>query len=405
MHKVKKYKGLEKKLFIVRQILKMVYKNILSDALRSFMTCLGIIIGTASLIVMMSMMDIRMEKKAKEMDEQGYSEIEIDLFSEYLTKGFLESQIEVIRNIDNVAAVSPRVETSGNTDLKVGSVRCKDVEISGVSEAYFENSLRNIIIDGNAFNKSDVENESNVCVINKKTAEKLFGKAEASGKSISIMGKTFLIKGVSKAAGAGNEDYTVRIPYNVLSKMTGNGIRGFTVYPVDHASAEAVDDEVCDYLQNLIHGSKWVDFGDNFNKFTLHEEEDKIKRATNLQMVIAAIALIIGGIGIMNMMLVMVTERTAEIGLRKALGSSRRRIQFQFVVESMMLSITGGIIGVVVGVLFSVCFCISTKEQIHVNIPATVIGLIFSSAVGVFFGWSPAKAASELRPIDALKGE
>ncbi len=395
-----------KALYVMSQTLKMVWSNLVSDALRSFMTCLGIIIGTSSLIIMMSMMDLRFEKSARQIDEKGMAEIRVDIYEDSLSTGLLQEHIDGILNIEHVANISPIIEGKEKTTIQYGDKSVRKVNVKGISEAYYSCSLMESIINGNPFTASDVKNENKVCVISRKLAMKLFGNTSCVNKRILLMGVSFNIKGVSLPADADTDEYNVFIPYTLMRKMTGNGIYIIKVYSDSHEYVNDVDMAVRSYMDNLFHAYGENDYYSDYYYYgLLKDEEDRIRNAAHLQMIIAGIALTIGGIGIMNMMLVMVSERTTEIGLRKALGSSKGRIQLQFVMESIFISLAGGLIGVLFGVVISLLYSFFTEGKLHVNIPSAFVGLFFCMAVGVFFGWSPAKAASELQPIDALKGE
>ncbi|MCR5747800.1 MAG: ABC transporter permease [Lachnospiraceae bacterium] len=393
------------RIYVVSQIAKMVGRNIMADKVRSFMTCLGIIIGTASLIIMMSIMDIRTEKSRIEIDEAGMGEINIEMIPENLYFGLLDDNMKELENLDHVSGVSPTIALGGKTSVRVDDVTCKDVILEGVSDAYYTYSKKNRLLKGNTLDEFDLKHGSKVCVINRKLANKLFKSIDCVGKTIPVMGIDFTIKGVTTPAKTARDTYSVRIPYTVMQKMTGKGIYGFTLYPEAHEYAETVESEAKEYMNDLYHGKEYGYYYNNTDLYSLNHKIREVEQAASMQMIIAAISLIIGGIGIMNMMLVMVTERTAEIGLRKALGSSGRRIQLQFVMESMMLSMTGGLVGVITGVVLTLGYCAYAGEKMHVNMGAAFVGFMFSMAVGIFFGWSPAKSASKLQPIDALKGE
>ncbi|MCR5775170.1 MAG: ABC transporter permease [Lachnospiraceae bacterium] len=396
---------LARRIYVVSQIAKMVSRNIMADKVRSFMTCLGIIIGTSSLIIMMSIMDIRTEKSKLEIDEAGLGEINIEMIPESLYFGLLDDNMRELAGIEHVAGITPTIALGSKTSVRVNDVTCKDVVLEGVSDAFYTCSKRNRLLAGSTLDALDLKDENKVCVINKKLAIKLFNSTDCVGKKIPVMGVDFLIKGVTTPAKDVKDSYSVRIPYNVMQKMTGKGIYGFTIYPDAHKNGPEVRNAVKEYMDELYHGKEEDYYYDNTDFYYLNQKTSEVRSAARLQMVIAAIALLIGGIGIMNMMLVMVTERTTEIGLRKALGSSGKRIQLQFVMESMMLSMVGGIAGVLTGIVSTVTYCLYMGEKIHINVASAFVGFMFSMAVGVFFGWSPAKAASKLQPIDALKGE
>ncbi len=406
MHDNKKLKGLAKEFFVLDQTIKMVYRTILADAVRSLMTCLGIIIGTGSLIVMMSIMDIRTEKSRKDIEESGYDRIEIQLYPENFYNGLLQKDMDNLKAIEHVAGVTPVISGQDKSVAKSGDKIVKKVSFTGVSNEFYEIGKTTNVSIGSGLSGYDVENELPVCVINSRLAKALYGREQCVGQTFNLKGIEFKVKGVdtAKKSNTDSSGNIMHIPYTLMRKMTGGGVYDVIVYADDTQNIEALDKEVRKYLDDTLHSEGKEIYYDMFDPYSLSRSQRDIQTTATLQMVIAAIALIIGGIGIMNMMLVMVKERTVEIGLRKALGSSRGRIQAQFVIEAIVVSMTGGIIGVICGCLASVGYCVASGETIHVNIPSAFAGLIFSLAVGVFFGWSPAKMASQLQPIDALKG-
>jgi len=391
--------------YILVMLVKMVYRNIKADAVRSFMTCLGIIIGTASLISMMTIMDLRTEKSMLSIDENGIAEVWLTVYQDYMGNGLLEGHLKHLSEIDNVKGVTPLLYGVDRLSLKKDTKNVKDIQLYGVDEEYYTISLQRKFETGRAMTKAEVKRLEYVCVISRKLAKKLFGSVDCCGQTIRVNGHDFEVVGVSSPAGSEMDELYVAIPYTLLEKISGVGTFDFIIYPENHDVAKQVDSDAVMYVQSLVHDVKYEAFYDTFDIWGMEDEITKVKDAATLQLVIAAISMIIGGIGIMNMMLVMVSERTTEIGLRKALGSSNTRIQAQFVIESMLLSLTGGLIGVVAGSVFSLGYCIAMGERLHLNIPSVFVSLFFSMAVGIFFGWSPAKAASRLNPIDALKGE
>ncbi|MCR5627254.1 MAG: ABC transporter permease [Lachnospiraceae bacterium] len=392
-----------KKIYVLTQINKMVFRNMRSDALRTFLTCLGIIIGTASLIVMMTIMDLRTEESEASIDKYGLAEIDGNLEKD--SGGLLEKDIRFLKGLDNTAGFSPVINSESQITVKVGNNICKNVDLLGVASEYLTVSKTRKFIKGASFSKADVDDENYVCVITKKLANKLFNTTDCIGEELLYKGLSFRVYGVYISASGGMDNYGMLIPYTVMKKLTGNGIYKYYVYPASHRDAEELSETIISYMVERFHDDDGDVFYCNFDIYNLTDAWDEITNAAILQIVIAGIALLIGGIGIMNMMLVSVSERVYEIGLRKALGSSSKRIQLQFVMEAVMLSITGGSIGIILGVLFSVIYCIANSTHLHINIASALVSFFFSMAVGVFFGWAPAKTASALQPIDALKGE
>jgi putative ABC transport system permease protein len=282
----------------------------------------------------------------------------------------------------------------------------------GVSPEYFE--IRNWPLDrGVLFTSADVEHETNVCLVGKTVSDVLFGMADPIGKIIRLQNVPFQIIGMVQPKGLStngmDQDDFVIIPYTTaMKKMKG-------IYWLDDIYASAVSSDAIapavDQLDALLRQRHHLrpeepdDFNVRHPEETLQAQEQASRTLTLTLASIASISLLVGGIGIMNIMLVSVTERTREIGVRIAVGATEQDVQMQFLVEALALSLLGGVFGVLVGIATSLGASKLLEMPAIVSPAAILIAAIFSSAIGIFFGYYPARKASQLDPIEALRSD
>ena len=259
-----------------------------------------------------------------------------------------------------------------------------------------------------------MEDQAYVCVIDQDIAENLFAGENPVGKTLTLNGATYTVIGLegensdlmASMSGFGtSSDGTVTIPYTTARKITGQkNISSLEIYIENTDYTDRLSDEVEGVLYQAFNQNE-----DSYYVFAMDSLLDTMNEMmsmlTYMLAGIASIALLVGGIGIMNMMLVSVSERKQEIGLRKAMGATPGRIQMQFLLESVVLSLIGGIIGVILGLLISVAAAALMETDFVFSVSAVALGVGFSTAVGIIFGWAPARKASRLSPIDALKSE
>ena len=280
----------------------------------------------------------------------------------------------------------------------------------GRDNIYFEGE-KSLIKKGRAINILDIKDTNYVCVIDENLEKKLFISENAVNNVIKINGISFTIIGVMKEDDSSlssqmsglSSNGSIIIPYNLAMKMTEvNSINSLELILSDSNKVDEVVDEAESILKQAFNQNE-----DAYNIINLDSLLETVTSVTgmmsNMLGGIASIALLVGGIGIMNMMLVSVTERTTEIGLRKALGAEPMRIQLQFIIESVILSLMGGLIGLGLGILISWAVSILLKTTFAHSIKAILLGVGFSAGVGIVFGWAPARKASKLNPIDALR--
>lgn len=398
---------------MVTESFSMSIKNIKSNKMRSFLTTLGIIIGVTAVIALITVVSGVQEYMMKEFSAMGAGKILVNVYGTPLKTGLTENDLEELAAIENIKGISPTVSITTSAERN-GDV-FDAVTVTGKNDIYFQNS-DGLVTYGRVLNSADMAGDVQVCIIDQDMADNLFLGEDPIGKEMKINGITYTVVGLQgesddlmtamSASMSGDSDGTVTIPYKNALKMAGKAnVTSVEVY-VDDTD---YTDEVQDAVENVLYRA----FNNNDDFYSVFSM-DSLLDAMNTMMsmfgtmlaAIASIALVVGGIGIMNMMLVTVTERTKEIGLRKALGAEPLRIQFQFLLESIVLSLIGGIIGIILGVSISYIVAVYVIDMDFIlSKGAIILGFSFSAGVGIIFGWAPAKKASELNPIDALRSE
>lgn len=388
---------------MIFESMRMSFENIISNKLRSFLTMLGIVIGVAAIIALITIVQGATNSITDQVTSLGVNKVTVNAMGTAVKQGLNDEDVEKISALSNISGVSPTV--SQRMSVAFERTVMDDVTIQGNNQVYFQND-ETLVQSGRGINILDLEAVNQVAVIGSDVAKELFYGQNPVGQDLLIEGRSYTVVGTlspSSAFGVSSVNSTVIIPYTTA--MRSMGIRNIT-----SLDAFLVDTTIADETVQEIEGVLDASFNYKENAFNVFNMGDMISSfesitgmMTLLLAGIAAISLVVGGIGIMNMMLVSVSERRMEIGLRKALGATPGTIQAQFIIESIFLSLIGGIVGLILGaaIAYVAAGFIGTGFAIA---PTTVyIALGFSAAVGILFGYMPARKASRLNPIDALR--
>ncbi len=396
---------------MISESFSMSIKNIKSSKMRSFLTTLGIIIGVTAVIALITVVSGVQQYMLNQFSAMGAGKLMVSVMGTPLKSGLNENDLAELNQIENIKGVSPTVSITTSA-ARNGEVFDK-VNVTGKNEVYFNNE--DVVTYGRALLPSDMEGDVQVCIIDQDMADNLFLGEDPLGKTIIINGISYTVVGLQgdsddlmtamSNSTSGDTDGTITIPYKNALKMAGKAnVTSVDVYVDNTDFTSQVQDEVENVLYRAFNNNDDCYFVFSMDSL-LDTMNTMMSMFRTMLTAIASIALVVGGIGIMNMMLVTVTERTKEIGLRKALGAEPIRIQFQFLIESIVLSLIGGIIGIILGVTISYIAAIILGMDFILSTGAIALGFGFSAGVGIVFGWAPAKKASELNPIDALRSE
>ena len=401
-------------------LLKIALRALVNNKLRAFLTMLGIIIGVASVIAMLAIGQGSKKSIQQQISEMGSNMIMIHPGAEMrggvrqdpsaMQTLKLENYEKLSEECTYLSGISPNVSSSGQL---VAGANNYPSSVSGVSMDYL--TIRQLTVEqGEMFTENDIRTAAKVCVIGKTIVDNLFSDgSDPIGKVIRCNQIPFRVIGVLKSKGYNSmgmdQDDVVLAPYSTVMKR----LLAQTYLSGIFASAltEDMTDEAVDEITTILrreHKLKGTD-DDDFTIRTQQELSSMLNTTTDLMTTlvacIAGISLVVGGIGIMNIMYVSVTERTREIGLRMSVGARGVDILSQFLIEAILISITGGLIGVIIGCGASFMIKAIAHWPVFIQPWSVLLSFLVCTVTGVFFGWYPAKKAADLDPIDALRYE
>ena len=391
---------------MLRECVSMSVRNICSNRVRSFLTVLGILIGVTAVIALITTISGVSGSLSSSFTSMGAGTLSVSVSGSDLKDGMTDADLNALTEMDIIDGLTPSVSLSARVSR--GGSYDTGVSISGKNYYYFRIN-DDTVIRGRTLNTIDEENTSFVCLIDSDMVEAFFYGVDPIGETLYIDGVPFLVVGLfsgddsASIADMMSGSADILIPYTTALKMNNESVvTSFTVYLADGIDSETAADQIETEMDAMF---SYED--DCFTITTMSGVEDTMESMLSMMSAllagIASIALVVGGIGIMNMMLTTVTERTVEIGLKKALGALPWQIQAQFLIESFLLSMIGGVAGVLLGILLSLILCRVMGTDFVISVGAIVLGVGFSAAVGILFGWAPARKASRLNPIDALR--
>ncbi|TRU04213.1 MAG: FtsX-like permease family protein [Microcystis sp. Msp_OC_L_20101000_S702] len=396
--------------------LKMAFSALMANKLRSSLTMLGIAIGNASVIALVGVGEGAQKVALEQFEALGPNVLFVSTSSRNVRRTIpnprpltYEDAQAIASQVPAIAAISP--ELSGKTILSFGN-RTSNSPLVGVGAEYL-NVRNRQLSKGRFIMESDLKRDNRVIVLGSELAKNLFGNRNPVGENLRIGNLSFQVIGVLQAKGSlfeANQDDRALIPLTTMSNRV-QGRRSIFGIPLTHISVLAKNSSQIKAAQfqisNLLQMRHQVSDENYVQIFpqtaVLEMTKETNDSLTRMLASIASISLFVGGIGVMNIMLVSVTERTQEIGLRKALGAKEGDIKGQFLIESVILATTGGIIGIFVGIQGMYLAGIFAALTTSVSIPAIILALGVSSAIGLIFGVVPAHRAAKLEPIVALR--
>lgn len=380
------------------KIIRLAFKSIYNNKMRSFLTMLGIIIGVMAVVILVSITEGATNGITDSISSMGSNLITATISDEDVS--ISADTIESLTSYSMIDSVAPVITT--NERAKKGSNN-GSYTIVGVTPDYF--TVQDLDIQrGRKIVDSDNEWKTNVCVIGTDVATDLFGTWDAVNGTITVGDQIYTVVGVLEEQGsslAGSDDNKILIPYSTAARITGqSSVNSFYVTASSDAMVTAAVNAVETFLLQTTRDDEAYSVSNSSD--VLDTMDDVTNTMSILLAGIAAISLIVGGIGIMNIMLVSVTERTREIGIRKAVGAKRKHIMMQFLYESCVLSVLGGLIGLLLSFMCIQIYNIVAGSSVAMNFSVATAAIAFCAVIGVLFGSYPAAKASKLQPIDAL---
>ena len=401
-------------------LLKIALRALANNKLRGFLTMLGIIIGVASVITMLAIGQGSKRSIQAQISEMGSNMIMIQPGADMrggvrqdasaMETLKLQDYEDIVNETRYVSATSPSVNSSGQAIYGANNA---PTTVYGISPDYME-IRRYEVEDGDMFSDQDVQTAAKVCVIGKTVVDNLFpGGENPVGKVIRFQKLPFRVVGVLKSKGYNSmgmdQDDLILAPYTTIQKkiLAITHLQGITCSALKEEYTDQAIDEISEILRRN-HRLRETD-DDDFTIRSMQELSTMLTSTTDIMTTllaaVAGISLLVGGIGIMNIMYVRVTERTREIGLRMSIGAKGMDILAQFLIESILISVTGGLIGVLFGVGAALIVNVVAHFPIYIQPWSVLLSFVVCTVTGVFFGWYPAKKAAQLDPIEAIRYE
>ncbi|WP_040952550.1 ABC transporter permease [Gorillibacterium massiliense] len=387
------------------ELIGMALKTIISSPLRTILTMLGVIIGVASVITLVSIGRGTSDEIAKQYESLGTNMLVVNVMGNGRATQLDYNELMELEKLPEFKTIAPTI-TKSSANLKYD--RTKDTyNVIGTNDRYL--SILKVGVDkGRFLTAADEDFRNHVVVLGKTVKDELFGEfADPIGENINIDGYVYTVVGVLKAQGSNisgtSADSNVFVPLETVRRDFKLGsIR--TTY-IEASSKDEIDQAQATMEKYLTYKFKSSNGYMIMNQDQLMSARMEASKSLTTQLVsVACIALLVGGIGIMNIMLVTVGERTREIGIRKSIGAKRRNILFQFLVEAVVISGLGGLIGLLLGIVLTLVWpMINPSQTTKLSMDIGLYAFAFSALVGVVFGLYPANKASRLRPIDALR--
>lgn len=424
---------------MIRQTWKMAWSAVLTNKLRTFLTMLGVIIGVAALVVLVSIADGATNSVSDRISSMGSDFLMVQVLDDKENPIRLSELAELFDD-DTIGAYAPygRTSATGQSGYTEGNMT-----VYGTTGAYFD-IMDQELLAGRFLKNTDIDNNSYVIVVTSDTAVEFFGRSDAEGETLEVDGKSFLVVGVlaeddsltgtSAAASISDSDSSDSsdtsesvnlegyIPYSTYSRLADNALDITLLYI---SAGERAEEDSGSFWSSSSAGSNSLDeteaavenimlerFGSDEDAYSIQNQSEVLEAmeevGNTLALMlggIAGISLLVGGIGIMNIMLVSVTERTREIGIRKAIGASYRSILLQFLLEAVIVSLAGCLIGVGFSwaALKSIGIVMGDSMSLAMNLQVVGVAIAFSGVIGVVFGLYPAEKAAGKKPIDALR--
>lgn len=391
------------------QAVKMAVKSLSTNKMRSFLTVLGIVIGISSVITLIGIGDGSKQAVTSAIEGMGTNLLTVSLTGSS-AKPLTDDDLKTVKSYPMVSDAVP--DLTGTATAKEGTESYR-TSVEGTLPGY--ENIRDVHAAlGRFITQDDSDNRYRVAVVGIEVLQNIYPNLNASqydtliGKKLQLNGTDFEIVGILESKGTssvGSSDNRVIVPLSTAERfLKSTQVKTYYVEAKSSSQITAASGELSSYLLQKYNNDS-SQFRVLSQSELLQTTNSTVGSLTMMLAGIAAISLLVGGIGIMNIMLVSVIERTREIGIRKAIGAKRKDIRIQFLIESVFISCIGGLIGIGLGILASVLIPLFSSQQVIISAPVVILAFAFSAAVGIIFGFYPAAKASRMKPIDALNYE